>query len=366
MTDQAPLKQEPALDTVPAPEKKGKKASLKRAIVPLLLALALGIGFTVWYGGRQQENTDDAYLGGDITPIASKVAGHVVEIAVEDNKPVKAGDVLIRLDPRDFEARLAEARAALETAKAELALANSRLALQETSIRAAGADVQSAQADTTRAKRDFERSSQLVKDDFVSRSRFDASKADAEKTGAMLLRARAGVEGERRRLSVIEAERASAAARLNQTEAGLVQAELDLEHTVIRAPAEGRVGNRSSQLGQYVRTGQQLLVIVPVERIWVDANFKETQVGRMRPGQMAHVKIDAFPGRVLEGKVESLAPASGARFSLLPPENATGNFTKVVQRIPVRIALPAGHALTGQLRPGMSAVVTVEVGETPR
>jgi membrane fusion protein (multidrug efflux system) len=361
----SPQAQPPAPPSAP-PELKAdqsavKKPGRKKFIVPVLLVLALATGTGIWLNGRHLESTDDAYLGSDITPIAAKVPGHVVEIAILDHQPVKQGDVLIRLDPRDFEARLAEARAALETAKAELALAGSKLALQETSIRQAGAEVQSAQADTTRTKRDFERSSQLVKEDFVSKSRFDATQADAAKAGALLSRARAGADGERRRLSVVQAERAAAEARLKQAEAGLAQAELDLSHTLIRSPIDGRAGNRSSQPGQYVRTGQQLMVVVPVDRVWVDANFKETQIGRMRPGQPAFVKIDAFPGQVLEGRVDSLAPASGARFSLLPPENATGNFTKVVQRVPVRIALPASHPLSGELRPGMSAVVTVEV-----
>lgn len=339
---------------------------MKRLILGIsALVLATGgsyAGYEWWTVWRFHQTTDNAYLQSDITPISPKVAGHVVEVAVEDNQLVKAGQVLVRIDERDYRAKVEQERANVEAKRAAIANLDSRLALQQTVISQTGADVASAGADRNRARLDLDRSARLAQEAWVSRQVIDSREADAAKADAALRRAAASVEGSRRQLAVLQSERAVAEANLKQAEAALALAEADLENTVLRAPVNGVIGNRGVQLGQYARPGALLLSVVPLDRVWVEANFKETQIGRMRPGMPVEIAVDAFPDSRIMGKVDSFAPASGAKFSLLPPENATGNFTKVVQRIPVKIALPADTPLHGLLRPGMSAVVTVDTG----
>jgi membrane fusion protein (multidrug efflux system) len=196
--------------------------------------------------------------------------------------------------------------------------------------------------------------------DFASRQRFEQAEADARKAEAALAKSRAAHAAEQNQLTVLQSQRREEEARLQQARANLWLAKNDLDNTVIRAPISGVAGNRAGQVGQYVKPGTQLLALVPLPNVYVTANFKETQLTRMRPGQLAEVSVDAYPDQVLEGRIESFAPASGAQFSLLPPDNATGNFTKIVQRVPVRIALPSGGPLAGLLRPGLSVTVTID------
>ncbi len=329
--------------------------------VVLLAAIIAGVRWmTVW---RWIEVTDDAYVEGDITPMAPKVAGIVVEVAVTDNQEVEAGAVLVRIDDADYRARVAEARALVAARDAALAQLDDRVAVQEAVVRQASAGIASAQADLTRANRDLDRVKALVKDDFVSRQRFDTQAAEAAKASAGLRGSNAQLAAARAQLESLESERHIAAAQAEQARALADQAQADLDGTVIRAPVAGAIGNRAVRVGQYVRAGQHLLSVVPLASVWVDANYKETQIGRMRPGHRATIAVDAFPGIEIEGRVESFSPASGAKFSLLPPENATGNFTKVVQRLPVRISLPAGHPLAGRLRPGLSVTARVDTRE---
>ena len=337
---------------------------MKKPALVVILALALtGGGWAGWRwfaDWRWVESTDDAYVEGDITPIAPKVAGYVVDLGVGDNQRVAAGDVLLRIDDRDYKARVDSARADLAARVAALGQIEQKIAVQEAVIAQSGAGIAAARAEVERARADHERTSRLVREAFVSRQRFDATRADAAKAEAGLAGSGAQAQVARRQLAVLVSERAVALAQRDQAQAALDLALVDLEATVIRAPADGVVGNRAAREGQYVRPGQTLMAVVPLDSVWVDANFKETQLGRIRPGQVARVRVDAFPGVTLEGRVDSFAPASGARFSLLPPENATGNFTKVVQRVPVRIRLPAGHPLAGALRPGLSVIAEVE------
>ncbi|SEH27057.1 HlyD family secretion protein [Magnetospirillum fulvum] len=315
---------------------------------------------------RWIETTDDAYVEGDITQIQPKVPGHVVQLIAEDNHAVAKGDVLVRIDDRDYRARVDEARAVLAAKRASLVQLDQKIAVQETVITQSGASVASARAEVARARADHERTSRLVREDFVSRQRFDVTQADAAKAEAGLAGSGAQAQGARRQLGVLISERAIAEAEADQAKAALDLAEIDLEATVIRAPVDGIVGNRAVRDGQYVRTGQNLLSVVPLASVWVDANYKETQLSRIRPGQKATIAVDAFGGREIEGRVDSFAPASGARFSLLPPENATGNFTKVVQRVPVRIRLAEGNPLAGQLRPGLSVTAQIDTSEPGR
>jgi len=332
------------------------------AIAAVLIAVAAGGWSTLRWSQewRWMESTDDAYVDGDITAISPKVAGHVVDLLARDNRPVARGDVLLRIDDRDYRARVDEATGQVRARLAQLVQIDDKVTVQEAVITQSGAGISAARAEMVRAKADFERSRRLVREDYVSRQRFDVSQADAARAEAGLTGSGAQLQASRRQLAVLASERSVAMAQLEQARATLIVAETELEATTIRSPVDGVVGNRAVRDGQYVRPGQTLLAVVPLGEVWIDANFKETQIGRMTPGNRVEIKVDAFPGAVIGGRVDSFAPASGAKFSLLPPENATGNFTKVVQRIPVRIRVDHDNPLAGQLRPGLSVVVKVD------
>src|SRR5215467_7001945 len=227
-------------------------------------------------------------------------------------------------------------------------------------IEQATASVASTEADLARVQQDYKRYNALMTSDFASRQRFEQAEADARKAEAALAKSRAALAAEQNQLAVLHSQQHEEQARLQQAHANLQLAQNDLDNTVIRAPISGVAGNRAGQVGQYVKPGTQLLSLVPLSRVYVTANFKETQLTHMRPGQLAEVSVDAYPDLALEGRIESFAPASGAQFSLLPPDNATGNFTKIVQRVPVRIALPDNSPLAGRLRPGLSVTVSVD------
>ncbi|CCG41500.1 HlyD family secretion protein [Magnetospirillum molischianum] len=341
----------------------------KPAIITLaLIAAATGswAAYSWAVDWRWIETTDDAYVEGDITPIQPKVPGHVVLLNAEDNRSVAKGDILIRIDDRDYRARVEQARAVLVARRASLIQLDQKIAVQEAVIVQSGASVASARAEVARARADHERTSRLVREDFVSRQRFDTTQADAAKAEAGLAGSGAQAQAARRQLAVLVSERAIAEAEADQAQAALDLAEIDLEATVIRASVDGMVGNRAVREGQYVRTGQTLLAVVPLASVWVDANYKETQLSHIRPGQRATINVDAYGGREIEGRVDSIAPASGARFSLLPPENATGNFTKVVQRVPVRLRFATDNSLAGLLRPGLSVTARIDTREPPR
>jgi membrane fusion protein (multidrug efflux system) len=326
-----------------------------------LVALALG-GTGAWYWWtvlRFQESTDDAYVQSDVSVISPKIEGYIKKVKVADNQHVTEGAILFVIDDRDFKAKVAQAEAAVALEEASVATYESRLKLQQAMIDQAAAVVQSAEADLSRTQQDYKRYSALMTSDFASRQRFEQSEADARKAEAALARTRAALAAEQNQLSVLRSQQREEQAKLQQARANLQLAQNDLDNTVIRAPIAGVAGNRAGQVGQYVKAGTQLLSLVPLSDLYVTANFKETQLTRMRPGQVAQVSVDAYPDVTLEGQVESFAPGSGAQFSLLPPDNATGNFTKIVQRVPVRIALPKNDPLAGRLRPGLSVTVSV-------
>lgn len=339
------------------------KSVRKAVLAGVAVAALAGGGFGGWHWwteGRFIESTDNAYVHGDITVVSPKVSAYVREVRAAENQQVQAGDVLAVLDDQDFRARLAEAQAAVAAQRAALGTLGSRRQLQGALIDQAAADLASAEAEQRRAQQDFDRTRSLASDSWASRQKLESAEADLRKAVAQVNRARAALEAEKDQIGVLDASRAETEARLRQAEATLQTAHNDLDNTVIRAPVDGVVGNRGVQVGQYARPGVQLLSLVPLPDVYVIANFKETQLDRMRPGQPVGVAVDAYPGRRLEGRVESFAPASGSQFSLLPPENATGNFTKIVQRVPVRIALPRDNGLSGLLRPGLSVVAEVD------
>jgi membrane fusion protein (multidrug efflux system) len=336
---------------------------MRKKVVPSVVIVAAVIGVLAWQWATQWryiESTDDAYVDGDITGIAPKVSGYVVEVAAGDNRTVAKGDVLVRVDDRDYRAKAEEARAVVAARTAQWAQLDDRVAVQQAMAQQASATISAAQADVKRARQDLERTGRLVREDYVSRQRFDLNTADAAKAEAGLRGSGAQLAAARHQLAVLAHERAIALAQLEQAKAQLALAETDLDATVLRTPIDGVIGNRGVRVGQYVRPGQHLLAVVPLAGVWVDANFKETQLGRLRPGQPAEIAVDAYSGVVLTGRIDSFAPASGSKFSLLPAENATGNFTKVVQRVPVRIVVAPDNPLAGRLRPGLSVVVKVD------
>jgi membrane fusion protein (multidrug efflux system) len=330
-------------------------------ILPVVL-LAGGVsgGWYWWNFLRFLQSTDDAYVQSDVSLISPKVEGYIKKVKVADNQEVAEGAVLFVIDDRDFKAKVAQAEAAAAAEEAIIATYDSRLKLQQSMIEQAAASVASAEADLARTQQDYKRYSALLSTDNASRQRFEQAQADARKGEAAVAKSRAAFAAEQNQLAVLHSQQREEEAKLQQARANLQLAHNDLDNTVIRAPISGVAGNRAGQIGQYVKAGTQLLSLVPLSRVYVTANFKETQLTNMRPGQLAAVSVDAYPDLTIDGHIESFAPASGAQFSLLPPDNATGNFTKIVQRVPVRIALPSSGPLIGRLRPGLSVTVKVD------
>ena len=387
-----------------------------------LVILAV-LGVAIWYwitAGR--ESTDDAQVDAHVTQIAARIGGTVLRVPVADNQQVNAGDVLVEIDPRDYQVALEKARAELADAEANALAAQSNVPITSTEttsnvatansgvaqaqggvfgaereldaararLTTAQARMREAEANAVKAARDAERLKGLLAKDEVSQQQFDgavgaaeAQKAAADSARSQIAEAEAGIRvaeskvvqaraGEQQahaelqtaqtgpqQVTATKARAAAAVAHAQQARAELAQAELNLEYATVKAPVKGIVSRKSIEVGQIVQPGQPLMAIIPLDTIWVTANFKETQLAKLRPGQKAVVTVDAYDGRKFTGHVESIAAATGARFSLLPPENATGNYVKVVQRVPVKIALDGGQDAEYLLRPGMSVVPTV-------
>ncbi|MCC6919639.1 MAG: HlyD family secretion protein [Alphaproteobacteria bacterium] len=339
----------------------------RRSVLIAFAALALCVvgyyAFRFVTYGQFVESTDDAYVKADTTAIAARVSGYVSKVLVADNQTVRKGDVLVAIDDADFKARVEQAQAAVASKKAVLDSMGAKLSLEERLIEAAEARVASAVADQKRASADLARAEDLRNSGSGSKQAYDAALAESRKADAAVESAKAALAAEREQFTVVESARAQNQADLDQAAAALKLAQIDLDHTLVRAPYDGVAGVRTVQDGQYVRAGAQLMAVVRLPDVYVLANFKETQAGEMRRGQPVAVEIDAFPGVVFRGRIDSFSPATGSEFSLLPPENATGNFTKVVQRLPVKVVLEPGEDTLGYLRPGMSAVVRVDTRE---
>ncbi|WP_341315432.1 HlyD family secretion protein [Paraburkholderia sp. IMGN_8] len=331
---------------------------LAASIVVVVLAAAATYWYTVL---RLEQTTDDAYVGGNVTVMAPKVTGFIDAIDVTDNQHVKAGQVLVRLDARDYDAQLAQATADVDRARAEVTELEAKQTLQAAVIAQQAAEKNAASAELTRASSDKTRYRELVKDDAVSNQIVERADADYTKAQASVERSDAGVSAAKRQLDVLAAQLNDARARVNTALAAQRVAELNVEYTTIRSPVDGSIGNRTGRVGMLAKVGVPILTVVPSNGLWVDANFKEDQLKKMQGGEKVDVSLDAS-SRTFRGVVESLAPATGATFSVLPPENATGNFTKIVQRVPVRIHLDPQAGLADVLRPGLSAVVTVHTG----
>ncbi|MBK1665492.1 secretion protein HlyD [Rhodospirillum rubrum] len=342
-----------------SPRSWGRRLLLGVLVVGAVVAAGV-FGWRWWTEGRFLETTDNAYIQGDITSIAPKISGYVDEVAVSDNEVVSAGQLLVRLDSADYRVHVDQARASAEGKAAELASIIANIELQQTTIAQARGAMDAAQARFDRAAKDLARYQDLVGRGATSRQSLDSAREQATSGAAELRSAVAALDGAQKRLAVLSADRDAAAAEVRSAQAQRALAEINLANTEIRAPIAGVVGNRGVRAGQYVAPGSALMAIVPLDGLWIAANFKETQLGAMAPGQTVKVEIDAYSGRHGRGRVVSFAPASGAQFSLLPPENATGNFTKVVQRVPVRIEMLADDPLSALMRPGLSVEVSVD------
>jgi membrane fusion protein (multidrug efflux system) len=392
-----------------------------RIIAVVVLLLVAGVAVW-WWRTRGQESTDDAQVDAHVTQIAARVGGTLLSVPVHDNQQVEAGTVLVQIDPRDYEVAVAKARAELADAEASATAAQSSVPITATSassgvstaqgsveqaqsivqasekeveaararLSAAHARLREAEANATRTSRDVERLKGLLAKDEVAQQQYDAAAAAAEGARAAVdtarsqiaeaeanvrmsesrqVQARAGEQQARAALRTAQtgpeqvtatrARAASAEARVEQAKATLAQAELNLQYTTVKAPTHGVISRKGVNPGQVVQAGQALLALVQTGDVWITANFKETQLADMRPGQKASVEVDAYDGRTFQGHVDSIAAATGARFSLLPPENATGNFVKVVQRVPVKIVLESNQDPEHMLRPGMSVTPTV-------
>jgi membrane fusion protein (multidrug efflux system) len=358
----------------PAP---AKRSGMRRFIMPVLLLAAVGYGGKTAYDyfveGRFLVSTDDAYVGADTAIIAAKAMGHLTAVPVVDNQVVHKGDLLAAIDDGDYKNAIDAARARIGTEDATIARFARQIDAQGAIIAQAGAQVdsaaaqvRSAEADVERAALERDRSFKLAQTNFGSQQRLEQATADRDRTIAALAAAKASqasaaasLDGAKANLNVLGAQKDEAARTRNELETALAMAERNLSFTRVIAPFDGTVGNKAAQVGNLVQAGTRLMALVPLDASYVDANFKETQLADVKPGQKVDVAIDALDSQVVEGVVSSISPASGAQFSLLPPDNATGNFTKVVQRVAVRVTFPEEVLKQVTLRPGLSVVATV-------
>jgi membrane fusion protein (multidrug efflux system) len=336
------------------------RRTLAFGVVGLIALAAAG-----WFGvewltvGRFTVSTDDAYVQAYNTTLAAKVPGYVANVAVTDNTRVHAGDVIATIDDGDYRLAAESARNKVTTQEATIARIGHQIDAQNAAVEQAKAQVASAQAMSTRTQLELDRQNKLAAQDYASHQTLEQAQANRDQAIAGVQSALAALDSAAANVDVLKGQQQEAAGTLDELKTALAKAERDLSFTVIRAPIDGVIGNRAVQTGDYLQPGQRLASLVPLDDVYVDANFKETQLAQLHPGQPVRISVDALPEDDISGSIESLSPASGAVFSLLPPDNATGNFTKIVQRLPVRIRVPSNVASQGQLRPGMSVVVHV-------
>lgn len=309
--------------------------------------------------GRFIQSTDDAYVGGNITVVASKVSGYISRIRVGDNQLVEAGEIILTLDDRDYRAAVAQSQAKVSRSKANLDSIRASITMQQSVIASAGEAWQAEKFDAQKSSKDSQRYELLAKSAAISQQIKDNARLDYQRMIARERKAANDYQTEKQRLTMLSAELEAARASYREAKSALDRALLDLEYTVVRSPITGTVANRRAREGSWVAGGTQLASVVPVSGLWIDANFKESQIAGMKPGMKAEIRADVLHGKVFHGYVESLAPATGSIFSLIPVENATGNFTKIVQRVPVRIAIDKADELARILRPGLSVTVSV-------
>jgi membrane fusion protein (multidrug efflux system) len=350
----------------PAQAAAGKPRSRTLPLIGAVALLAVAAYGTYWWTtARFLVSTDDAYVGANIALLSARVPARVAEVRVDSNQRVKKDDPLVILDDGDYRLALDQAKARLATQDAAIARIGRQIEAARAAVLQAVSQREAADAELIRAEADLKRVTPLVQNKYSSEASLDTSRATRDKARAAMAAAMAGIASAEANVSVLEAQKEEARQSAAEFKVAVDKAARDLEATIIRAPLDGIVGNRSVQVGDYVTAGKRLAAIVPLDEIYIDANYKETQLAAIRPGATAHVTLDAAGGKAFEGRVLSLAPASGSQFSLLPPENATGNFTKIVQRVPVRIAVPRAIVEEGALRPGLSVVVTIDTRTGP-
>ena len=357
--NRGPLPQPAVAKGATATLKAGRKPMLIGAAVAAVLAAAGWFGFSYLTVGRFTVTTDDAYVRAYNTTLGAKVAGYVSEFLVDDNTKVRAGDVIARIDDGDYRLATDSARDKIATQEATIERFDRQIDAQRANVEQMRAQLVSAQAAQKRMQSELERQQALAGKEFATRQTLEQSIANRDQANAAVQSAQAALESAIANVDVLQAQRKEAVRTLEELKTALTKAERDLSFTEIRAPVDGVIGNRAAQVGDFVQTGQRIAALVPLSNVFIDANFKETQLARLQPGQPVSIKIDALPDEKVNGVVASVSPASGAVFSLLPPDNATGNFTKIVQRLSVRIQVPADVAERGALRPGMSVVVAV-------
>jgi membrane fusion protein (multidrug efflux system) len=365
----APEIEKPVENAPPAAETQKKKRSVRQIVLPIvglgLLAGAAWYGYDYWTVGRFMISTDDAYVQVDMASIAPKITGYVEHVAATENAHVKAGDPLVTIDAGDYRIAVDQAKAAIATENKTLLRIDAQTDAARASLKQAEAQKAAARAAADNATRTRDRAQKLVDTKVGTQAQLDDAQTAVEQAAASLSGADAQIAAAQANIGVLQAQYEEAKSSISSLELARDKAERDLSFTVLRAPYAGVVGNLAVKEGDLVSPGQKLGVVVPLNKLYITANFKETQLARMEPGEKVHVSVDAMDGGGFEGTLSSLAPASGALFSLLPPENATGNFTKVVQRVPVRIDIPADVLEKGKLRAGLSVVVDVDSRTAP-
>ena len=365
---------QPVTPPQPAPTAAAEPASGGSWVWPLLrVALVIASGFVVWFvagnwdrwtGAVRYARTDNAYMTGDLTPLAAKVSGYVAKVAVADFQVVQRGDVLVEIEPSDYQAQLAQAQANLAGAQANLANLDNQKAIQRALVRQAEATIQATAADVLRYHLEAQRQRELVRDKLAgTQQAVEQGDANERRISAQLVLNNAQLDQQKAVLDSLDVQKRQLEAQVHASEAQVELAGNNLGYTRIIAPADGVAGQRQVRPGQFVNIGTQVVAVMPLPNIWVIANYKETQMTNVRVGQPARVTVDAFPDHALHGQVDSWSPGTGSTFALLPPDNATGNFTKVVQRVPVKVVLDPDPALGALVRPGMSVEVVIDTGD---
>lgn len=353
----------PTPQVIPEETLNGQRGKARRILLTLAgVTLLVGCSWGAWWWltGRFIESTDDAYLQADSISVAPKISGYVAEVLVTDNQSVKRGDVLVRLDARKYQAISDEGSATIAARNADLAKAEADLLQQDSTIAEARAQLQGAEADAQHAQTEVARYAPLARSGAEPEERLAQLNNQLAQARSTVAAKQAALRSSQTRYGTLQAQLKQARAQLGVAKASEAQNQLDVGDAVILSPLDGKVADRGVRVGQYVQPGTRLLTVVPVDAIYLTANYKETQIGEMRPGQSVTVNVDALPGRDLKGHIDSLAPGTGAQFALLPPSNATGNFTKIVQRVPVRISLDVPDDIRPALMPGLSATVKVD------
>lgn len=348
-----------------APATRSRKKLILGGLGAVALIAAAWFAYDYITVGRFIVSTDDAYVGADMAIMSPKVPANVAEVPIVENQSVKEGDVLIRLDDGDYKLALDQATAKLATQNAAVATFDAQIRAAQANETQMRAQLDATNANVAKTEADYERTKPLADRDYTSKATLDAALAARDMARAQAKAGEAAIESAEANIALLKSQRQEAEQVAKELEVAVAKAKRDLSFTIIRAPFDGVIGNRSVQVGDYVTAGKRLLAVVPLDKVYVDANVKETQLAGIKIGDTAELSVDALNGPPIKGVVESIAPASGSQFSLLPPENATGNFTKIVQRVPIRIAVPAAEA-KGNLRPGLSVVVDIDTRTAPK